>query len=250
MYVIIVKKLFSQFSRTSLGHRKFFKDMRTCYNNRTNLLIEDELPFKCPYAIFEKWLTEAKEDKRIIEPNSMCVATATKSGIPSARYILCKGYDKTGFIFFTHYTSRKGQELEENPNAALTFYWPPIHRSIRVEGKVEKLSSEIADEYFKTRPYDSQIGALCSDQSKPIEGRHVLFEREIELKQKYGEGQVPRPEQWGGYKVIPKCIEFWQGQSDRIHDRIRFRKVTCDNELDGKVLHKGADDWFYERLAP
>ncbi|KAJ8930272.1 hypothetical protein NQ314_016939 [Rhamnusium bicolor] len=138
---------------------------------------------------------------------------------------------------------------EENPNAALTFYWEHYSRSVRVEGIVEKLPFSEADGYFSKRPYQSQIGALCSDQSKPIEGRELLTAMEKKLKSEYSEGQVPRPSLWGGYIVKPHSIEFWQGQTDRIHDRIRFRKPK-ENEPDGVLTHDAEDGWVYERLCP
>ncbi|KAJ8947953.1 hypothetical protein NQ318_021050 [Aromia moschata] len=202
---------------------------------------------RSPFYLFDKWFKIIKNDPRTIEANAMCLATATKDGIPSARMVLMKGYSKEGFIFFTHFTSRKGEELAENPHAALTFYWEHYSRSVRVEGSVEKLPFADADNYFSKRPYQSQIGALCSDQSKPISGRDVLAAKERELKSKYSEGQVPRPP--GGYIVKPNMIEFWQGQTDRIHDRIRFRKPK-ENEPDGILTHEAEDGWVYERLCP
>jgi len=186
----------------------------------------------------------------VIEPNAMCLSTATKDGVPSARFVLCKGYGKDGFRFFTHYTSHKGQQLAENPNCALTFFWAQFSRSVRIEGVAEKLPFSDADHYFNSRPYQSQIGALCSDQSKPIEGREVLANKERELKRQYGEGDVPRPPQWGGYVVVPRSIEFWQGQTDRIHDRIKFRRPINGEKPDGILTHEGQDGWIYERLAP
>jgi pyridoxamine 5'-phosphate oxidase len=139
---------------------------------------------------------------------------------------------------------------EENPHCALTFYWAYCNRSVRIEGVAEKLPFSDADQYFKSRPYQSQIGALCSDQSKPIKNRNVLAEKERELKGVYGEGEVPRPPQWGGYLVRPQSIEFWQGQTDRIHDRIKFRRPTSGEEPDGVLTRQGDEGWIYERLAP
>nr|CAI5869438.1 unnamed protein product [Callosobruchus analis] len=190
-----------------------------------------------------------------------------RDGYPTARYVLLKGYSKDGFIFFTHYTSRKGQQLvcfekryaenvlttfcfqEENPRAALTFYWEHYSRSVRIEGDVEKLSFDDAEKYFKNRPYQSQIGALCSNQSFPVASRKDMEEIALQLKEKYKEGEVPRPPLWGGYIVKPHTIEFWQGQTDRIHDRIRFRRPK-ENEPDGLLTHQGEDGWIYERLYP
>ncbi|XP_018562256.1 pyridoxine-5'-phosphate oxidase [Anoplophora glabripennis] len=222
--------------------------MRVNYNERTNLFLEENLEIKEPFYLFDKWFKIVKNDPRTVEANAMCLATATKTGLPSARFVLLKGYSKEGFTFFTHYTSRKGKELEENPNAALTFYWEHYSRSVRIEGTVEKLPFSDADNYFSKRPYQSQIGALCSRQSEPISGREVLSCNERELKSKYKE-EVPRPSLWGGYMVKPHTIEFWQGQTDRIHDRIRFRRPK-ENEPDGILTHEAEEGWVYERLCP
>ncbi|KAG5874410.1 hypothetical protein JTB14_033167 [Gonioctena quinquepunctata] len=223
--------------------------MRVDYNGKLDLFLEEHLETKEPLYVFDKWFKIIKNDPRTVEANAMCLSTATKEGIPSARYVLMKGYSKEGFIFFTHYSSRKGDELEENPHAALTFYWDHYSRSVRIEGTVEKLPFSQADEYFNKRPYQSQIGALCSDQSKPVASRKLLAEREKELKNKHGEGEVPRPPLWGGYLVKPLSYEFWQGQTDRIHDRIRFRRPQ-PNEPDGVFTHQAEDGWVYERLNP
>ncbi|RZB40682.1 pyridoxine-5'-phosphate oxidase-like [Asbolus verrucosus] len=206
--------------------------IRTKYNDKTNLFLEEDIEVKEPFYLFEKWFSEVRTNPTVIEPTAMCLSTATKDGIPSARFVLCKGYSKEGFKFFTHYTSRKGQEL------------------VRVEGTVEKLPFSDADDYFNCRPYQSQIGALCSNQSKPIKNRDVLADKEKELKTLYCEGDVPRPPQWGGYIVKPHSIEFWQGQTDRIHDRIKFRKPKNEEKPDGILTHQGEDGWIYERLAP
>ncbi|KAJ8981626.1 hypothetical protein NQ317_000854 [Molorchus minor] len=226
--------------------------MRTNYNERSNLFLEEYLEIKEPLYLFDKWFKIVKNDPRTVEPNAMCLATATTDGKPSARFVLLKGYSKDGFIFFSHYTSRKGQELEDNPHAALTFYWEHYSRSVspcELEGIAKRLPFSEADSYFNKRPYQSQIGALCSDQSKAISGRNVLSVREQELKKQYSEGQVPRPPLWGGYIIQPTSIEFWQGQTDRIHDRIRFRRPK-DNEPDGVLTHEAEDGWVYERLCP
>uniref|UniRef100_A0A8D8R6V7 pyridoxal 5'-phosphate synthase n=1 Tax=Cacopsylla melanoneura TaxID=428564 RepID=A0A8D8R6V7_9HEMI len=173
-----------------------------------------------------------------------------KSGIPSGRMVLLKSFGNNGFVFFTNYNSRKGIELAENPNASLAFYWEPLKRSVRIEGHVEKTSEKESDDYFHSRPYASKIGALASDQSKPCESRDQMSKITEELKQKYSEtDRVPRPKHWGGYVVIPKVIEFWQGQSDRVHDRIVFSKPTPGDPL-GEYLHEGEDGWKYQRLFP
>ncbi|XP_023725007.1 pyridoxine-5'-phosphate oxidase isoform X3 [Cryptotermes secundus] len=140
----------------------------------------------------------------------------------------------------------------ENPNAALSFYWEPLKKAVRVEGHVEKLSASESDEYFHSRPILSQIGAVVSEQSKPIVSRDVFIERRAMLLEQYGDGseQLPRPKHWGGYLVVPEVIEFWQGQTDRLHDRIRFRRPKSGDEPDGVLLHQGDNGWVYERLSP
>lgn len=173
--------------------------------------------------------------------------TLNRDGFPSARYVLLKSFDEKGFTFFTNYESRKAKEMEQNPNVAATIYWLPLRRSIRIEGNVSKLSSEESEKYFHSRPRASQIGALASPQSNVIPSREYLDQIETEIKEKIGENEVPMPN-WGGYLITPRLIEFWQGQTNRLHDRIRFRKSNED--VDEKLVHKGENGWVYERLAP
>lgn len=173
-----------------------------------------------------------------------------RTGIPSARYVLVKGYATEGFSFYTNYRSRKAKELAENPNAAITVYWLPLRRSVRIEGTVTKLSREESEKYFSSRPRASQIGALASPQSEIIPGRRFLDEKEAEIKNQIGDdNQVPMPD-WGGYVLKPHTIEFWQGQTDRLHDRIRFRRSELTGKPDGEFIHQGEDGWVYDRLAP
>ncbi|KAK6618476.1 hypothetical protein RUM43_013669 [Polyplax serrata] len=225
--------------------------MRAKYKSKDNVFTEDNLVSKEPFGQFKSWFDEACTSSDILEPNAMCLATCTRSGFPSARYVLLKGYSSNGFKFFTNYHSRKGAELCENPKAALVFYWESLRRSIRIEGMIEQLSDEEATEYFHSRPKESQIGALCSNQSQPVAGRHVLQQREMELKEKFAKCDViPKPREWGGFILKPHSIEFWQGQSDRIHDRIRFRLRQPNDIVDNVLLHNGCDGWVYERLQP
>ncbi|KAK4876074.1 hypothetical protein RN001_012496 [Aquatica leii] len=224
--------------------------LRRPYKDRKDAFLEENILEKDPIKLFHEWFEEAKNNPSIIEPNAACLATATKDGIPSARFLLCKGYGVDGFYFYTHYTSRKGQELEENPNVAIAFYWDILNRSVRIEGTAKKLPMSYATDYFKSRPYRSQIGALSSDQSKPIESRTKLTEIAEKLSKKYKEGEVPKPELWGGYAVTPRSIEFWQGQTDRIHDRLRFRFLEKDEVVDNVLTHEGEGGWIYERLQP
>ncbi|KAJ9593664.1 hypothetical protein L9F63_014789, partial [Diploptera punctata] len=225
--------------------------MRRKYNDKSEVFTEKDLIAKEPIGQFKAWFEEASSHPLILEPNAVCVATATKDGIPSARFMLLKGFGTEGFRLFTNYNSRKGKELAENPRAALTFYWEPLKKAVRVEGHVEKLSPSESDTYFHSRPIQSQIGALVSDQSAPIMSRDVLTQREAELVEQYGDGskEIPRPDHWGGFLVVPEMIEFWQGQTNRIHDRIRFRRQK-DEVPDGVLLHEGENGWIFERLAP
>ncbi|KAF5306995.1 hypothetical protein FQR65_LT07218 [Abscondita terminalis] len=224
--------------------------IRPSYKDRSNAFLEENIVDKDPIKLFHIWFEEAKNNPSIVEPNAMCLSTATRDGIPSARFVLCKSYGEEGFSFYTHYTSRKGKELEENPNVALTFYWNILNRSVRIEGTAEKLPMSYAIKYFKSRPHGSQISALGSNQSTPIESRAKLVSTTEELANKFKEGEVPKPEFWGGYVVTPKVIEFWQGQTDRVHDRIRFRLLQKDEVVDNLLVHKGDGNWVYERLQP
>lgn len=226
-------------------------DMRKAYKGANEGFDVKDLASKNPIEQFTDWFEQAKLSEGIHEPNAMAIATATKDGVPSVRMVLLKGYGEDGFRFFTNYTSRKGQELNENPRASLMFFWEPMMASIRIEGTVEKISEEESTNYFQRRPKESQIGASLSEQSTVIEGRHVLTELNAHLKEKYADSEVlPKPEHWGGYLVRPHTIEFWQGQTTRLHDRIRFRKPAEGEAIDSKLTHQGEKGWVYERLAP
>ena len=190
---------------------------------------------KNPFEQFSKWFDDVVKTK-IEQPNAMILATASKDGIPSARVVLLKGIEQNGFRFFTNYDSQKGRELIENPSASLLFFWYELERQIRISGKVEKVSIKESEEYFKTRPYESQLGAWASDQSKIIINREFLEKKFSELKMKYREGEVPLPPYWGGFKLIPHSFEFWQGRENRLHDRIAYSKEK--------------EEWKIERLSP
>ena len=188
-----------------------------------------------PFRQFDKWFQEA-EAAKIPEPNAMTLAT-TRDGRPSARTVLLKGVDGRGFVFYTNYESRKGRELDASPRAALLFPWVALERQVIIEGSVTKVSREEAEAYFHSRPLLSQLGAWVSQQSAIISGRKVLEDTMKELEKKYAGTVVPLPPHWGGYRVAPEIVEFWQGRRSRLHDRLRFRR---------------GDDggWIVERLAP
>ena len=191
---------------------------------------------KNPFEQFRIWFEQAQSAK-ITEPNAMTLATATLDGIPSARIVLLKHFDEQGFVFFTNYESQKADELEENPNVALIFYWAELERQVRITGTVDKTSREEAETYFAKRPRASQLGAWASEQSTVVPGRQVLEEQLASLTKWYEGQEIPAPPYWGGYRVRPEAIEFWQGRESRLHDRLVF------NRLD-------ESKWEIERLSP
>ncbi|MDN5698207.1 MAG: pyridoxamine 5'-phosphate oxidase [Rubrobacter sp.] len=174
-----------------------------------------------PVEQFRRWF-EAAIESGLREPNAMTLATADASGAPSARIVLLKGYDERGFVFYTSYTGRKAAELDENPRASVVFYWAELERQVRVEGDVSRVSGEESDAYFASRPEGSRIGAHVSEQSKVVSGRAVLEERQSRLERQYRGAEIPRPENWGGYRLAPRRIEFWQGRESRLHDRLLY----------------------------
>lgn len=184
---------------------------------------------------FTTWWNDAVKSE-IDEVNAMTLATATPDGKPSARIVLLKDYDERGFVFYTNYKSNKGHALQINPNAALTFFWKELERQIRIEGVAEKVSTEESDEYFFSRPTGSRIGAWASPQSTVIQNRNMLNDNVEKYSTQFGE-EIPRPQHWGGFRIKPVSIEFWQGRSNRLHDRIRYT-LTAENT------------WKIERLAP
>jgi pyridoxamine 5'-phosphate oxidase len=189
-----------------------------------------------PFIQFKKWFDQALA-AQLPEPNAMTIATTTPEGKPSARMVLLKDFDERGFVLFTNYNSHKGQELAENPQAALVFWWAELERQVRISGYVEKVSETESDQYFESRPAKSRLGAWVSNQSEVIESREVLERRLQDFQSKYENQEIPRPPHWGGLRVIPAGIEFWQGRPSRLHDRLLYTRL--DNGT-----------WNIERLSP
>jgi pyridoxamine 5'-phosphate oxidase len=202
--------------------------------DRTGVLLESSVAAE-PLEQFRRWFAEA-EQAGIRAPHAMALATAAADGAPSVRMVLLKGADADGFVFFTGYGSRKGGELEANPRGALLFYWDPLGRQVRVEGPVERVPSDESDAYFATRPRGAQLAAAASQQGRVLRAREELDARVTELEHAYEGADVPRPEHWGGYRLVPESYEFWQHRESRLHDRLRYRRAD------------GA--WLVERLSP
>ncbi|MGH8071574.1 MAG: pyridoxamine 5'-phosphate oxidase [Candidatus Entotheonellia bacterium] len=189
-----------------------------------------------PFTQFTQWFQDALQAE-LPQPNAMSLATATPDGIPSARMVLLKDFDEQGFTFYTNYDSQKGRELARNPQAALVFYWAELSRQVRIIGRVSQVTPDESDVYWRTRPVDSRLGALASQQSQVIRGREVLEAKLKQLQEGYQRDDIPRPSNWGGYRVSPRIMEFWHSRENRLHDRLRYTRQP-DNA------------WLIERLSP
>ena len=213
-------------------------DKKILFNIRKDYIFEElneDGILSDPFRQFEKWFNEAI-DAEITEVNAMFIATCGKNGMPAVRTVLLKEFDPRGFSFYTNYSSRKGNDLSYNPKASALFFWKELERQIRIEGTTEKVTRSESEEYFHSRPAGSQIAAMTSEQSKVISGRNILDNKFRELTKQYEGKIIPLPDNWGGYRIIPERIEFWQGRKNRLHDRILYTK---ENE-----------EWKTERLSP
>lgn len=189
-----------------------------------------------PFKLFDSWFTEAVSHSKF-DPNAMVLSTVSDNGFPSGRLVLLKGYDERGFVFYTNYNSDKAQDISHNPLVSLNFHWPELFRQLRIQGTAVKITPEDSDAYFNSRPKESNFSALASPQSRKVEGREELEEKLASVKDEFsGDKALKRPEHWGGYRVVPSKIEFWQGRTNRLHDRIVFEKT--------------GDSWVKYRLAP
>ena len=208
------------------------QEMRQSYERAQ---LDEEHASLNPFAQFELWFDEANKAE-LLEPNAMIIATVDEHSMPDTRTALLKGFSEQGFVFYTNYGSQKAKQLAQNPNVALQFLWLPLERQVKIQGRAEKLSRSESLQYFLSRPRGSQLGAWVSEQSQIISNKSVLLSQFAKMKEKFAHGDIPLPDFWGGYRVVPEKFEFWQGGKDRLHDRLQYRRQ--------------GDDWTRERLAP
>jgi len=213
---------------------KDLKDYRKSYEKGT--LTEEDLP-ENPLELFQSWFHLADEAESVEEANAMNISTVGKDMMPVSRIVLLKSYNKEGFTFFTNYDSQKGKALAENPHCCISFFWPSLEKQVIIHGQASKISKQESEEYFHSRPRGSQLGANASDQSSSIPSREYLENKLKDLENRYQDSEIPKPVNWGGYLVKPLKIEFWQGRSSRLHDRILYSSASGNN-------------WKIERLAP
>jgi pyridoxamine 5'-phosphate oxidase len=212
--------------------RDFVKNIRTDYNLDT---LDIKTVESNPIAQFAIWMKMAV-DAKVNEPNAFNLATVDENGKPSSRIVLLRNFDYDGFVFFTNYQSHKGHDLDHHKWAALNFFWPELHKQVRILGKAEKVDESDSEEYFNTRPRESQLGAWVSEQSRPLSGREELEQNLKNLTAQYEGKSIPRPAHWGGYRINPVEMEFWQGRPSRLHDRVKY-ELTADNNWKARLLY-------------
>jgi len=217
-----------------MDNTKNLSSLRKDY--QASQLVDIDLPSD-PLALFDRWFQEVSEKGGVAEVNAMTLSTSDANGSPHSRVVLLKDIDNGGFVFFTNYNSAKGKSISQNPHVCLSFFWPNLERQVIISGKAEAISDHKSDTYFQERPRGSQIGAHVSEQSKPIQSREVLDKMLSELEAHYKDKPIPRPQHWGGYRVNPNSIEFWQGRPNRLHDRIVYSLTN-------------GGSWHTQRLSP
>ncbi|KAM7538717.1 hypothetical protein Aperf_G00000047787 [Anoplocephala perfoliata] len=224
--------------------------MRIPYRKETDRMSDKSITSVHPLKQFQIWFEEALKCPNLFEANAMCLSTVSKSGRPSSRIVLLKGLDDRGFHFYTNSLSHKGQDIASNPYVSLLFYWEPLKRQVSISGRAQFLGDKETEEYFHSRPKTSQISAYVSRQSEPVESEEQLLRAAAEATEEFKDvAIVPKPESWAGYAVVPDRIEFWQGQTSRLHDRILFFKPDQERPI-SKFSKPSEDGWYFERLAP
>lgn len=233
VYCFLIEKAVFTFAASMNNLKEFISGIRNDYGISE---LDEKTVNKNPFVQFEKWMEDAIASQSE-EPNALVLSTVSASGKPSSRVVLLRGFDEDGFVFYTNYQSKKGQDLSVNPHACLNFFWHKVQRQVIIKGSAEKIDVKASDLYFNSRPRESQIGAWASDQSKPVESRKEIEKKFSMFEERYKNTDVLRPPHWGGYIVMPAEFEFWQGRANRLHDRILFSK-------------QGSGEWKIQRLNP